>query len=279
MYQRVEGSTQEYIEVDELPAWRELGDGRLLTLIQHLQHANMVETLKVASGMTCQLTPRGVGRAEQLLRDRDRPVIRYDRALNGLIAAATDKFPKHRLEVQEFLFSSNARILDTVLTIDEIFSAIEFLEDEKLVTVEGDRGHPVAIMLTPQGRMCGWTDKVDVRGFLAGQKSSGIQQNWQVTVHGGAPQMGQGNVQNNTFGYDLAQVMQLVRELNGLVPSMNVPEPVREQIAEDVEALEREAGREEPQVNRIRRLLEGLQENLATNGLQMAAAIANSHLL
>ncbi|MFB7467114.1 hypothetical protein ACFCZ1_27065 [Streptomyces sp. NPDC056224] len=279
MYQQAKGSTQEYIEVDQLPESGTLGDDRLLTLISHLQHADMVESLEVASGLACQLTPRGAVKAEQLLRDRDRPIVRYDMALNGLIAAATDKFPKHTLELQEFLFSRHARVLDTVLTIDEIFSAIEFLEAEKLVTVERDGGRPTAITLTPQGRRCGWTDNVDVQGFLAGQQPSGIQQNWQVTVNGGAPQMGQGNVQHNTFGYDLAQVMQLVRDLNGLVPSMNVPEPVRELIAEDVEALEREAGRENPQPARIRRLLEGIQETLVTPDSIQIAVMAVTRIL
>ncbi|MFJ3205083.1 hypothetical protein [Streptomyces sp. NPDC086989] len=275
MYQQANGSTQEYIEVDQVPGWGELGDDRLITLTGHLRDAHMVEMLEVPSGMTCRITSQGVIKAEQLLRDRDRPVIRYDMALNGLIAATTDEFPKHRLEVQQFLLSGNARVLDTVLTIDEISRAIEFLEEEKLVTVERDDGGPIAITLTPRGRRCGWTEKVDVQGFLAGQQPSRIQQNWHVTINGGAPQMGQGNVQHNTFGYDPAQVSQLVRELNGLIPSMDVPEPVREQISEDVEALEREAAREDPQPARIRRLLERVQESLApATALDVATSVA-----
>ncbi|MGW6874599.1 hypothetical protein ACWGHA_19925 [Streptomyces xanthophaeus] len=284
IYQQSQGSTQEHVEVDELPEWEDLGDDRLLTLIRHLEHVGMVNNPYplAVEGMIVQLTPHGVVRTEQLLRDRDRPIIRYDTALNGLVTAATDKFPKHRLELPEFLVSRNARILDTVLTLDEIFSAVEFLENEKLVTVEWDGVRPIAVTLTPQGRLCGWTDNVDVRGFLAGQQPSGIHQNWSVTVNGGAPQMGQGNTQNNTFGYDLTQVVQLVRELNGLVPSMNVPEVVREQIAEDVEALGREAGREEPQPARIRRLLEGIQEGMTAGvaaGSGSVVSMAISYLL
>ncbi|WP_327166851.1 hypothetical protein [Streptomyces zaomyceticus] len=280
IYQQSQGSTQEHVEVDELPEWGDLDDDRLLTLIQHLKHVGMVaDPYVLPVGTLVQLTPHGVVKTEQLLRDRDRPIIRYDTALNGLVTAATDKFPRHRLEVQAFLVSRHARILDTVLTLDEIFSAIEFLEDEKLVTVERGGGRPVAVTLTSQGRLCGWTDNADVRGFLAGQQPSGIHQNWSVTVNGGAPQIGPGNVQNNTFGYDLAQVMQLVREVHDLVPSMNLPEPVREQIDEDVEALEREAKREKPQPTRIRRLLEALQEALAQSVTHSVASMAVNYLL
>ncbi|MFF1779876.1 hypothetical protein [Streptomyces virginiae] len=286
IYQQAKGSTQERVEVDELPEWGDLGDDRLLTLSRHLEHVGMLETHKLlvglASGMTVRLTPHGVVKTEQLLRDRDRPIVRYDTALNGLVTAATDKFPKHRLELPEFLVSRLARILDSVLTLDEIFSAVEFLEDENLVTVERDGRRPIAITLTPRGRLCGWTDNVDVRGFLAGQQPSGIHQNWSVTVNGGSPQIGQGNVQHNTFGYDPSQVLQLVRELSDLVPSMNVSEVIREQITEDVEALGREAGREEPRPARIRRLLEGIQEDMragvaASSGT--VASMAISYLL
>ncbi len=277
MYKQANSSTTAYIEADELGEWADRGDDRLLTLISHLERANLIVRGPAASGLWCQLTAVGVVKAEQVLRDRSRPAARYDAALNGLIAAATDKFPTHRLEVQAFLFTRHARILDQVLELDEIFSAIEFLEEEKLVTVERDGSRPTAITLTSQGRRCGWNDTVNVQGFLAGQQPSGIGQSWYVTVNGGAPQMGQGNVQHNTFGLDVTQVMQIVRELNGLIPTLKLPEQVRERIAEDVEALEREAERDEPQPNRINRLLEAVREGMLTqSGTATATAAATA---
>ncbi|WP_147981026.1 hypothetical protein [Streptomyces sp. MS191] len=262
MYQRLNGVAGTEVEVNELPGWEDLGDERLLTLTAHLEQAGMAASGPKASGMSWCLSPAGVVRAENLLEQRNRPVIRYDTALNGLITAATDKFPKHRLEVQNFLSSEHAQILDDVLTLDEIFSAIEYLENEQLVRVERDASRPTAITLTPLGRKCGWNSNVDVQGFLAGQQPVGIQTSWSVEVYGGANQIGPGNVQNNNFGLNAEQVMKLVREVKGLVPSMDVPEPVRERITEDVEALEREAEREEPQSARMRRLIEGLRESL-----------------
>ena len=279
MYQRLNGVAGTEVEVNKLPGWEDLGDERLLTLTAHLERAGMAVSGLAASGMSWCLSPAGVLRAENLLEQRNRPVIRYDTALNGLITAATDKFPKHRLKVQDFLSSEHAQILDDVLTLDEIFSAIDYLETEQLVTVERDASRPTAITLTPRGRKCGWTTKVDVQGFLAGQHPVGIHNSWSVEVYGGANQIGPGNVQTNNFGLNAEQVMKLVREVKGLVPSMDVPEPVRERITEDVEALEREAEREEPQPARMRRLLEALRENLdpaKTTSFGAAAAAAQS---
>lgn len=276
MYQRLKGVAGTEVDVNELPGWTDLEEDRLLTLTAHLERAGMVASGPKASGTSWCLSISGVVRAENLLEQRDRPVIRYDTALNGLITAATDKFPKHRLKIQDFLFSEHAQILDDLLTLNEIFSAIEYLENEQLVTVERDASRPTEITLTPLGRKCGWNSKVDVQGFLAGQQPGGIQNFWSVAVHGGANQIGPGNVQNNSFGLNAGDVMELVREVKGLVPSMDVPEPVLERITEDVEALERETQREKPQPRRMHRILEALLENMAMNAGTAAAAASTA---
>ncbi|MEU6985049.1 hypothetical protein ABZ946_16740 [Streptomyces sp. NPDC046324] len=271
MYQNNEANPVEYAVIDRLPGWGELGLPRLRVVIGHLQQAGLVQPISAASMMAWRLTPVGVVRAEKLLHDRDRPIVRYDTAVNGLVTAAVDEFPEHRLELADFARSRHAEVLDTVLTLDEISSAVTFLETEKLITVERTDGRPTAVTLTSRGRECGWADKTDVRNYLTGRQPSGIHQNWNIAVHGGAPQIGHGNVQHH-HGPDLDQVMRFARELHDLVSkgSMPVAETLRDQIVEDAEALEREVGLEMPQPSRVRRLLESLQENLATSGAQMA---------
>ncbi|MER5967708.1 hypothetical protein [Streptomyces sp. NPDC002057] len=271
MYQANEANPVDYTAIDLLPGWGELGVHRLRVVAGHLQQAGLVQPLGAAYQMIWRVTPAGAVHAEKLLHDRDRPIVRYDAAVNGLVTAAIDVFPGHRLELETFGESAHAQVLDTALSPDEIAAAVAFLEEEKLITVERVDGHPAAITLTPRGRECGWVDKTDVRGYLTGRRPGGIQQNWNISVHGGAPQIGQGNVQHN-HGPDLGQVMRFAGELHGLVSggSLTVPETVRDRIVEDAEALEREAGREDPRPGRVRRLLEDLRESLMVSDAPMA---------
>ncbi|MFD7980857.1 hypothetical protein [Streptomyces sp. NPDC059071] len=235
---------------------------RLLRLIGHLQNAQLVNVTGI-DGVTVALTAAGVVRAEQLMSDRDRPVKRYNRALNGLIMAAADSFPQHRLDLKDFLSSRHAQILNSILTQDEVLNAAKFLEEEDLVTVVRDGEEPVAVVLTSRGRRCGWNDQVDVMGFLDGKKQSGVQQHIAVTIHGNGTQVGQGNTQNNNFGYDPHQLAAFARAILAGAESMNVAEAAREQITKHARELEREAETAEPQKARIRDSLKGLKEYAA----------------
>ncbi|MFF1779870.1 hypothetical protein [Streptomyces virginiae] len=220
----------------------------------------------------------GMIRAQELIADRDRPVRRYDTALNALVAAAADAFPKHRLALDDFQNSLRAKILDTTLTFEEIRRAVEYLEEHSLVTAERLGGVPCAITLTAGGRTCGWTDRVNVQQYLAGRLPAPLTTNWTVTVTGGAPQLGHGNTQNNTFGYDLPQVMQFAEKLIEMVRATDIPEPAKSGILKDAEALAYEAGHDEPQLSRIRRLLERLMTSLGDDPAHRGVLLASMAL-
>ncbi|MFC8294135.1 hypothetical protein ACFUJ0_19685 [Streptomyces sp. NPDC057242] len=267
MHQDNEADPAGFVAVDRLPGWAEKGLRRLRVLTGHLREAGLAESLGITGGMVWRTTPTGVARAERLLRDRDRPIVRYDAAVNGLVTAAVDEFPHHRLELREFALSPHARVLDTVLSPAEIATAVDFLEKEGLVTVERADATPTAIALTSRGRECGWTDTTDVRAYVMGRRPGGLHQNWNVTVHGGAPQIGHDNVQHrHPHGPDPGPVLRFAGTLREKVAggSVTVPEDARHRVARDVDALEREAGRAEPRPDRVRELLVGLREALAT---------------
>ncbi|MEV6247713.1 hypothetical protein AB0M38_16140 [Streptomyces sp. NPDC051742] len=272
MYKRNPSDPMEHLAVEELPGWGELGVPRLRMVTAHLRQAGLIRPLGGSHQGVWQITPAGVVHAERLLRDRDRPIVRYDMAVNGLVTAGADAFPEHRLELADFLLSGHVQVLDTVLTREEVTRAVVFLEEEGLVTVERLDGEPTAITLTPQGRLCGWTDRTDVRGYLAGRQPSGIQQNWNVTVHGGAPQIGQGNVQHND-AQDPLRVAEFARELRGMASTgaISAPADVRREIAEDARELERAARQGSPvTASRVRDLLERLRRNLESSDTPMA---------
>ncbi|MGO4757481.1 hypothetical protein AB4212_54260, partial [Streptomyces sp. 2MCAF27] len=123
--------------VDAEPFWHPPGDDRLVTLIESLKVAGMVHNTELcASGTACSLTPRGVAEAERLIADRDNPHIRLEHAINGIIAAGMENYPAARLELFDFLCSMRMAILDGILEVAEVFRAIDYLEANKIVTVE-----------------------------------------------------------------------------------------------------------------------------------------------
>ncbi|WP_327166852.1 hypothetical protein [Streptomyces zaomyceticus] len=80
------------------------------------------------------------------------------------------------------------------------------------------------------------------------------QHTWNVTVNGGAPQMGQGNVQNNTFGYDPAQLATFAREVLAAAQTADLSAAERAVVEAEVEALQAELGAAEPDQGRVREL-------------------------
>ncbi|MFF5917289.1 hypothetical protein ACFY8C_02920 [Streptomyces flavochromogenes] len=262
VYRRAEGSPLLRVRVER----EDTRPHRLAALTMHLEGAGLVDIVGVGGAPLIRMTPAGVVQAERLILDRDRPVFRYNRALNGLVMAAADQFPRHRLELKEFLGARHAQILDSVLTHSELRSAVQFLEEECLVTVERSGDEPVAIVLTSQGRRCGWNDQVDVMGFLDGKKQTGVRQHMTVNVNGNGTQVGQGNTQNNTFGYDPHQLAAFARGILADADTMSVSAAEREQITEHARSLEREAETGEPERGRIRQALLGLQEHASALG-------------
>ncbi|WP_157848177.1 hypothetical protein [Streptomyces exfoliatus] len=116
---------------------------------------------------------------------------------------------------------------------------------------------------------------------MSEQLPNGVQNTWNITVNGGAPQMGQGNVQNNTFGYDPTQLANFAREVLAAAQTADISADDRARVEADVEALQAELARAEPDQGRIRqwtrKILEGARTALPavlTTGTAQAVALA-----
>ncbi|MEW2067964.1 hypothetical protein [Streptomyces sp. NPDC007346] len=264
---RRESNSDTQALVDAEPFWYPPGDDHLITLIDYLRGTGMVHNTELcASGTSCSLTARGVAEAERLIADRDNPRIRLEHAINGLVTAAMESYPTSRLELMGFLLSVRMAVLDEILEVAEVFRAVDYLEANGIVTVDSQSPQTVrAITLTTLGIECGFKDPISVRNFLNDQRQPRIHNEWNITVNGGAPQMGQENTQNNTFGYDPQQLTQFAREVLAAAHSADVPEEARAMVVADVEALQAELVTAAPEPGRVRQLAEILLQSARAN--------------
>ncbi|MFJ2414906.1 hypothetical protein [Streptomyces brevispora] len=264
---RRESNSDTQALVDAEPFWYPPGDDHLITLIDYLRGMGMVHNTELcASGTSCSLTARGVAEAERLIADRDNPRIRLEHAINGLVTAAMESYPTSRLELMDFLLSMRMAVLDEILDVAEVFRAVDYLEANGIVTVDSQSPQTVrAITLTTLGIECGFKDPISVRNFLNDQRQPRIHNEWNITVTGGAPQMGQENTQNNTFGYDPQQLTQFAREVLAAAHSADVPEEARAMVVADVEALQAELVTAAPEPGRVRQLAEILLQSARAN--------------
>ncbi|MFJ4975147.1 hypothetical protein ACIP6X_07380 [Streptomyces coeruleorubidus] len=275
------GDTQALVDAE--PFWHPPGDDRLVTLIDYLKVAGMVHNTELCASGACSLTPHGVAEAERLIADRDNPRIRLDHALNGLVAAAMENYPTTRLELVDFLCSTRMAVLDEMLEVAEVMRAIEYLEANKIVTVDSRSPQTIrAVTLTTLGIECGFKDPISVRNFLNDQRQPRIHNEWNITVNGGAPQMGQDNTQNNTFGYDPQQLTQFAREVLAAAHSADLPEEVRAVVVGDAAALQAELATAAPEPGRVRqlaeRVLRSARSNLPALGWTGVAQLVSANL-
>lgn len=77
--------------------------------------------------------------------------------------------------------------------------------------------------------------------------------------------MGQGNTQNNAFGYDPQQLTQFAREVLAAAHSADVPEEVRTRVVADVEELQAELATAAPDSGRVRQLAERVLQSARAN--------------
>ncbi|RPF44733.1 hypothetical protein EDD96_1271 [Streptomyces sp. Ag109_G2-6] len=258
------GDTQALVDAE--PFWHPVGDARLVTLIDYLKAVGMVHNTELyASGTACSLTARGLAVADRLIAERDNPRMRFDRALNGLVAAGMDNYPSGRVEAIDFLLSKHMAVLDEILEVAEVFRAVEYLEANKILTVDQTPQTIRAFTLTALGIECGFKDPISVRKFLNEQQRPGIHNEWNITVNGGAPQMGQDNTQNNVFGYDPQQLALFAREVLAAAQSAEMSEEVRAVVVADAEALAAELAMGAPEPGRVRQLTERVLQSARTN--------------
>ncbi|TXS20877.1 hypothetical protein EAO71_30725 [Streptomyces sp. ms191] len=266
--------------------WSEAAKGEVFRLVAWLAERGLVNHDGQRYGQRnagcnsfttrCTLTPKGVREAERLLQLRGNKLHRFDTAANGLIVAAMDDVPDYHIVVQDFAASDRAVLLGQRIDAETIEKAAAFLVDNKLATVYSrsvairprEAFDPsYALALTPSGIQCG-DQHINVRKFVANQQDA---RPVTTNIYGGNNQIGDHNTQNNNIGFPPDDLAQFAQQVLAAAVTMDVPEPIRERIAEDAEALQREAEREEPQPSRMRRALEGMRESLLQAGQDQAA--------
>ncbi|MGA5637737.1 hypothetical protein ACPCTN_03150 [Streptomyces cinereoruber] len=283
--QNVGADCRRSVDPGRSPDWNKVGAGELFTLVAWLAKQGLV----VHRGQRdrdpgcrsftswCNLTPKGVREAERLLQLRDGKLPRFDAAANGLVAAAMDDVPDYHVTLLEFMASERGLLLGRRLDAPTIEKAAAFMVDRRLATVharsvgfrpQGALDPSYTLALTPLGVRCGDRQPIDVRSFVSNQDDTRPNT---YNVYGGNNQIGHHNTQNNTIGFPPDQLAQFAEQVLAAAVTMDVPEPVRERLTDDAQALRREAEREEPQPGRLRRMVEGLQESLLQAGQDQAA--------
>ncbi|MGJ7420400.1 hypothetical protein AB9128_31635 [Streptomyces cinereoruber] len=96
------------------------------------------------------------------------------------------------------------------------------------------------------------------------QPQPSVQNTWNITVHGGAPQMGQGNVQHNTFAYDPRQLAAFANEVLAATRSAELSPQDRTVVRADAESLRTELAAEEPDPDRVRSLTQRVWQSART---------------
>ncbi|MFD7980856.1 hypothetical protein [Streptomyces sp. NPDC059071] len=262
------------------PDWQHVSETDVITLIEQLQHRGLVTTQGCfASGTACRITPAGVAEADRLAKERDSPRHRFDFAADALIAAAMDDYPRGRVELGTFVGTWRMWFYDYVLDLDEVVRAVNYLEDNQLVTVERGASQPQAITLTSLGTECGSDNTISVRKFLSEQQNIRPSISFNGPVSG--LQVGDNNTQNNTFGYDPGQLADFAREVLAAAQTADVSTEGAAAVTSDVEALQAELATSAPDAGRVRQLFQRAVESARTHlpqlgWLAVAQAISTS---
>ncbi|MFE5662221.1 hypothetical protein ACFQ9H_39275 [Streptomyces sp. NPDC056517] len=213
-----------------------------------------------------ELTVRGIGRAEDLVRQRSSPGARMDFALNELLAAAMDDFPDCRIGIADFVLSPRAVLLDVRLETKEVERAAEYLVKVGLAVRHsispaswGAAKNPT-FELTVLGIQCGERHPINVRNYVTEQQSQ--QPNF---TFNGPTQVGNHNTQNNTFGHDPNQLAQFARELLAAADSTDITDTARARITSSVEILEGELVSANPEPGKLRQFFENTKQAALEN--------------
>ncbi|WP_435971527.1 hypothetical protein [Streptomyces sp. Qhu_M48] len=96
------------------------------------------------------------------------------------------------------------------------------------------------------------------------EQQHNVRNTWNVTVNGGAPQLGQGNVQHNTFGYDPQQLAAFAREVLAAARTTDLSAEDRAAVVADAEALRAELAGAAPDAGRVRGLAQRVWQGART---------------
>ncbi|MFI6530283.1 hypothetical protein [Streptomyces uncialis] len=283
MYERGMAGDGDLAGTDDIPEeWRRAARFRLQRDLNELVRRSQLERVFVLrKGHLYRLTHAGQLEARRLLHLRRDPEGRQQHARNGLMSVASRASYSPTIELEAFLTTPEAVMLSEHLSPDEVRAAALYLAEQGLATVhEGDAQHPLQALLTltQVGIQCA-ESPLSVKDFLM---QNGHHPTYTTNIHGGTAQVGSGNTQNNTFGFDPAQFADFARQVLTAAPRVDTTDELRAQIVRDAAFLEEESTRPAPEPGRVRRALEGLTDTLvrhSTDGLAQYLYEAGRNLL
>lgn len=230
------------------PAGLDLSDSNVI--VRWLRAAGYVRIAAESRDTAAlQLTPQGVERAHHL-RNISRSKSERDIYLhNVLVRWAYDNSPAGgSASLQMFAGDERWWFAGTQVTWDEVFAAVDFLEAEKLLAVERAIGR-IGIRPTPLGIRFSHSNQT-LRFFMETQPSqSPIVNNdnrGSIVVHGDAS--GSALVTGDSNTVTLNQGMRedalagLITQLRQVVPDLDLPQDDAEDLAAEIDNLEREGG-------------------------------------
>jgi hypothetical protein len=148
--------------------------------------------------------------------------------------------------LQEFAGDEKWWFAGTQVTWDEVYAAVDYLEAESLLRVERANGY-IGVRPTPLGINFAHSHML-LRSFMTGQQpqTSGVTNNFfrSNVVQGDAPgsnlATGDNVTQTVNQGVDADALTSLVAQLRQIAPALDLSDDNAEDLAEEIDALERE---------------------------------------
>ncbi|MFE7673497.1 hypothetical protein ACFU5N_14930 [Streptomyces albidoflavus] len=271
MHERTTQGGSALVGPDDFPEeWRRSARFRIRADLNELVRRDQLEKVFVfRRGTLYRLTYAGELEAQRLLHLRRNPDGRQQHARDGLVSVASRATYSPTVGLEAFLAFPQSVMYGERLTLEEVRVAAAYLAEQGLATLhEGDAQHPLKALLTltQVGMQCAGSS-LSVKDFLM---QHGHHPTYTTNVHGGAVQVGPGNTQHNTFGFDPSQFADFARQVLAAAPRVGTTDELRAEIVRHASSLEAESTGPAPEPGRIRRALEGLVGSLerhATDGL------------
>jgi len=194
-----------------------------------------------------KLTANGLEQARHLRRISQSRAERDIYLHNWLVRWAYEHAPAGgSASLQEFAGDEHWWFAGTQVTWDEVYAAVDYLEAENLLGVERTIGY-IGVWPTPLGIKFAHSN-MTLRTFMTTQQpqASGVIHQYRdsIVVHGDASgsalATGGNNTQTVSQGVDADALASLVAQLRQVAPALELPEDDADDLAEEIDALERE---------------------------------------
>ncbi|MFD6822776.1 hypothetical protein ACFWC5_20735 [Streptomyces sp. NPDC060085] len=192
-------------------------------------------------------TDEGWRNAVEMVNKSRQPSLRYRHLYNTLAHWAYENSPPGLpAELPDFFETDGWWFLGAPMTWAEIFEAVLFLEREGFLRAVGVLSSRGRLWLTDLGIIFVQSEK-DLRTFMADRTPQGNSFNTThntVNIHGNTNNSniasGSHNSQAITHGVDAHSLAQLVSQLRQIAPSLDLPVDDAQDLAQEINALERE---------------------------------------